>query len=71
MIVTACVALGALFYYFPGFEENLLLSIVGTFALIFGLYSILFGFYNPAEGVGKRASPVIPSCACSGDNRKH
>lgn len=70
MIVTACAALVALFYYFPDFEKNLLLSIVGMFALIFGLFSILFGFYNP-EGEGGKATPVIPSCACGGDHRKH
>lgn len=70
MILTACIALGALLYYFPDFWKNLLLSVVGMFALIFGLFSILFGFYNP-DGEGEKAAPVIPSCACGEDHRKH
>ena len=46
MIITAIIALGALFYYFPSFEKYLFLSVVGTFALVFGLFSILLGFYS-------------------------
>jgi uncharacterized membrane protein HdeD (DUF308 family) len=49
MIITGFVLLGLLFYYFPGFENNLFLSIVGTFALAFGLFSIVLGFYRPYE----------------------
>lgn len=56
MILTACVALGALFYYFPNFEKNLFLSVVGMFALIFGLFSIMLGFYNPDGEDGGGAS---------------
>ena len=67
MILTACVVLGALFYYFPDFEKNLFLSIAGTFALIFGLYSVLFGFYRPEE----EETPSIPVGTCGGSNRKH
>jgi hypothetical protein len=47
MIITSFIFLGGLFYYFPSFENNLFLSVVGTFALVFGLFSILLGFYNP------------------------
>ena len=52
MIITGLVMLGVLFYYFPGFEKFLFLSVVGTFALVFGLFSIILGFYKvdvPAE----------------------
>jgi hypothetical protein len=49
MILTGFAFLGALFYYFPGFEKNLFLSIVGSFALTFGLFSIMLGFYRSDE----------------------
>jgi uncharacterized membrane protein HdeD (DUF308 family) len=49
MIITAIIALGALFYYFPTFEKYLFLSVVGTFALVFGLFSIILGFYTTEE----------------------
>ena len=51
MIITAILVLGTLFYYFPSFEENLFLSVVGTFALVFGLFSIILGFYNTDKPV--------------------
>jgi uncharacterized membrane protein HdeD (DUF308 family) len=46
MIITGFAFLAVLFYYFPGFEKNLFLSVVGTFALAFGLFSIVLGFYR-------------------------
>ena len=46
MIITAILVLGGLFYYFPNFEKYLFLSVVGTFALVFGLFSIILGFYT-------------------------
>jgi len=46
MILTGLAFLAILFYYFPGFEENLYLSIVGTFALAFGMFSVILGFYK-------------------------
>jgi len=46
MIITAILVLAGLFYYFPNFGENLFLSVVGTFALVFGLFSIILGFYT-------------------------
>lgn len=49
MIITAILALGGLFYYFPNFEKFLFLSVVGTFALVFGLFSIILGFYTTEE----------------------
>jgi uncharacterized membrane protein HdeD (DUF308 family) len=49
MIITGLLLLGGLFYYFPGFENNLFLSVVGTFALAFGLFSIVLGFYRSEE----------------------
>ncbi|MDD1684420.1 MAG: hypothetical protein LUQ19_00870 [Methanoregula sp.] len=53
MIIAAILILTGLFYYFPGFASYLFLSVVGTFALVFGIFSILLGFYNtdvPAAG---------------------
>jgi uncharacterized membrane protein HdeD (DUF308 family) len=49
MIITAILVLGLLFYYFPSFEKFLFLSVVGTFALVFGLFSIILGFYTTDE----------------------
>jgi hypothetical protein len=49
MIITAIVVLGGLFYYFPSFEKYLFLSVVGTFALVFGLFSIILGFYYTTD----------------------
>ena len=52
MIASGIALLVVLFYYFPGFETHLFLSIVGTFALVFGLFSIILGYYkfdSPAE----------------------
>lgn len=49
MIITAILVLGGLFYYFPGFEKDLFLSVVGTFALVFGLFSIILGFSKTDE----------------------
>jgi uncharacterized membrane protein HdeD (DUF308 family) len=53
MIITAILILAALFLYFPGFVNYLFLSVVATFALVFGIFSIVLGFYNtdvPAAG---------------------
>jgi uncharacterized membrane protein HdeD (DUF308 family) len=52
MIITAIIVLGLLFYYFPSFEKYLFLSVVGTFALVFGLFSILLGFSAKDETGG-------------------
>ena len=52
MIISAIAVLGGLFYYFPSFEKNLFLSVVGTFALVFGLFSIILGFYDTDEPAG-------------------
>ena len=57
MIIIGFAFLAALFYYFPGFEKNLYLSIVGTFALTFGLFSVMLGFYKTDEvGAGDDTS---------------
>jgi uncharacterized membrane protein HdeD (DUF308 family) len=53
MIITAILILAALFLYFLGFVNYLFLSVVATFALVFGIFSIVLGFYNtdvPAAG---------------------
>jgi len=51
MIITAIVLLAILFFYFPGFRLNLILSVVGTSALVFGLFSIILGCYKTEETV--------------------
>lgn len=69
MILTGVALLCVLFYYFPGFEKNLLLSIVGTFALAFGLFSIFLGYYkseSPAD-----ADPFVSQkAACTFSRNK-
>jgi uncharacterized membrane protein HdeD (DUF308 family) len=52
MIITAIIVLGALFWYFPSFEKYLFLSVVGTFALVFGLFSIILGFSTTEDSAG-------------------
>jgi uncharacterized membrane protein HdeD (DUF308 family) len=46
MIITALLLLAGLFYFYPGVVNYLFLTVVGTFALVFGLFSIILGFYN-------------------------
>ena len=41
--------------------SDLALSVVGTFALVFGLFSIMLGFYNPDDSDGDFAAG---SAAC-------
>ena len=47
MILAGLALVGVLFWFYPGFSKNLFLSILGTFALVFGLFSIMLGFYKP------------------------
>ena len=53
MVISGFVLLAILFYYIPGFMSHLFLSVVGTFALVFGLFSIMLGFYNPDDSDGE------------------
>ncbi len=72
MILAGLAFLGVLFYYFPGFEKNLFLSVLGTFALVFGLFSIMLGFYKPggdAEGDTKSSEKTVFASRCAG--KKH
>jgi len=72
MILAGLAFLGVLFYYFPGFEKNLFLSVLGTFALVFGLFSIMLGFYKPlgdAEGDKKSPEKTVFASRCAG--KKH
>ena len=45
MFITAGVLLGALIWYFPLVKENIILTVLGTFSLVFGLFSLLLGWY--------------------------
>ena len=57
MILSGLALIGVLFFYYPGFSKDLVLSVLGTFALVFGLFSILLGFYKPL-GDGKHAKKI-------------
>lgn len=45
MFIAGGVLLGVLIWYFPDVLKNLFLTVLGTFALVFGLFSILLGLY--------------------------
>ncbi|PKL68438.1 MAG: hypothetical protein CVV30_11035 [Methanomicrobiales archaeon HGW-Methanomicrobiales-1] len=49
MFITGGLLLGGLIWYFPDVLKNLFLTVLGTFALIFGLFSILLGWYVKDE----------------------
>jgi len=49
MFIIGGLLLGVLIWYFPVVLNNLLLSVLGTFALIFGIFSILLGWYIKDE----------------------
>lgn len=49
MFIIGGLLLGILIWYFPVVLNNLLLSVLGTFALIFGLFSILLGWHIKDE----------------------
>jgi uncharacterized membrane protein HdeD (DUF308 family) len=72
MILAGLAFLGVLFYYFPGFEKNLFLSVLGTFALVFGLFSIMLGFYKPGEDAesDKKSSEKTVYASCHA-GKKH
>ncbi len=61
MVISGFILLAVLISYFPGFRNDLYLSVVGTFALVFGLFSIMLGFYNPEDSDG---DPPVGSAAC-------
>ncbi len=44
MFLSGAVLLVGLLWYFPVMAQNLVIVILGTFALVFGLFSILMGF---------------------------
>jgi hypothetical protein len=70
MILAGFALLAALFYYFPGFEKNLYLSIVGTFALVFGLFSIMLGFYKGDEAEAVDDAPSQKTAYSGNKSRK-
>ena len=49
MFIAGVVLLGVLIWYFPIVLQNLFLTVLGSFALIFGLFSILLGWYVKDE----------------------
>jgi uncharacterized membrane protein HdeD (DUF308 family) len=66
MFIIGGLLLGGLIWYFPGVSKYLLLTILGTFAVVFGLFSILLGVYmqdefaqpvmdQPRESIWKRS----------------
>lgn len=69
MILTGFALLAILFYYFPGFEKNLFLSIVGTFALAFGMFSVMLGFYRSDETLDPSLQKTAFSSHKTGDRK--
>jgi uncharacterized membrane protein HdeD (DUF308 family) len=49
MFLTGGVLLGGLIWYFPIVLKNLVLTVLGSFALVFGIFSILLGWYVQDE----------------------
>ncbi|MDO9323352.1 MAG: hypothetical protein Q7T80_00160 [Methanoregula sp.] len=49
MFILGGLMLGGLIWYFPIVLKNLFLTILGTFALVFGLFSIILGWYVQDE----------------------
>jgi uncharacterized membrane protein HdeD (DUF308 family) len=45
MFIAGGLLLGVLIWYFPVVLHNLFLTVLGTFALVFGFFSILLGWY--------------------------
>ena len=69
MILSGVAFLAVLFFYFPGFEKNLFLSVVGTFALVFGLYSIGLSHYK-SESPADSDQAMSQKAACTFDKNK-
>lgn len=69
MIIAGFAFLATLFYYFPGFEKNLFLSVVGTFAMVFGLFAVMLGFYKPEEVGTAEEAPLQKTVFTSNKNR--
>jgi uncharacterized membrane protein HdeD (DUF308 family) len=49
MFIAGIVLLAALLWYFPVLSNNLVVVIIGNFALVFGLFSILMGYVQREE----------------------
>jgi uncharacterized membrane protein HdeD (DUF308 family) len=47
MFIIGGVLLGGVIWYFPASMKNLFLTVLGSFALVFGIFSILLGWYIP------------------------
>lgn len=51
MFITGAALLIGLLWYFPPLSENLVIVILGTFALVFGLFSIFMGYFQGTERI--------------------
>ncbi|MDD1696872.1 MAG: hypothetical protein LUQ36_00760 [Methanoregula sp.] len=49
MFISAVTLLAAFLWYFPDHSKNLIIIIIGIFALVFGLFSILMGYFQKEE----------------------
>ena len=49
MFITGGLLVGGLIWYFPIVLKNIFLSVLGSFALVFGIFSILLGWYMQEE----------------------
>lgn len=49
MFIMGAAFLVGLLWYFPALSKNLVIVILGTFALVFGLISIFMGYFQTKE----------------------
>ena len=49
MFIAGGLLVGGLIWYFPIVLKNIFLSVLGSFALVFGIFSILLGWYMAEE----------------------
>jgi uncharacterized membrane protein HdeD (DUF308 family) len=56
MFIAGGLLLGALIWYFPVVLHNLFLTVLGTFALVFGFFSIILGWYVQDNDAPRQSS---------------
>jgi uncharacterized membrane protein HdeD (DUF308 family) len=61
MFIAGVGVLGVLIWYFPVVLKNLFLTVLGSFALVFGLFSILLGWYVQDE-FKDTSRPISKDC---------
>jgi uncharacterized membrane protein HdeD (DUF308 family) len=69
MFITGGLLLGIVIWYFPIVLKNLFLTVLGSFALVFGLFSILLGWYVKDE-IRESDEMYTPKSTCKKSNEK-